>query len=133
MFKLLSIVPFLVLATRVLASTGGDPIPLDDKTFSPAAARNQIAHILNLNGNLSTPGGILSTLLPFLFAFGGIILFVMLVWGGFEILFGAAEPKSQEAGKQRITAALLGFLLLFASIWIAQIAEVIFGVNILHN
>ncbi len=55
----------------------------------------------------------------------------MIVWGGFEILTGAATKKSVDAGKQRITAALLGFLLLFATYWIGQLLEVVFGIVIL--
>lgn len=81
--------------------------------------------------NFSRPAGILNALIPYLFTFAGLILFVMLLWGGFEMLSGAATPKSQEAGKQRITAALTGFALLFMSYWFAQIIEYIFGLNIL--
>ncbi|MEP7167345.1 MAG: pilin [Candidatus Woesebacteria bacterium] len=80
---------------------------------------------------LTTPRGIISKLLPYLFSFGGLILFIMLIWGGFEMLTGAADPKSQQAGKERITAALVGFLLLFASFWLAQIVQRIFGISIL--
>lgn len=78
-----------------------------------------------------SPAGILNTLIPYLFVFAGLILFVMLLWGGFEMLTGAATPKSTEAGKQRITAALIGFILLFISYWIAQIVQFITGVNVL--
>lgn len=80
---------------------------------------------------LSTPGGVISRLLVFAFPLGGLILFAMLVWGGFEIMIGSANKKSVDAGKQRITAALVGFALLFSSYWIAQILEVIFGIVIL--
>ena len=79
----------------------------------------------------STPGGIVSRALDFAFPIAGLILFVMLVWGGFEILAGAAGKKSLDAGKQRATAAVIGFLLLFSSYWIAQIVEYVFGVAIL--
>lgn len=78
-----------------------------------------------------TPGGFLSAALPYLFSLAGLILFIMILWGGFEMLYGAADTKAQEAGKQRITAALIGFTLLFVSYWIAQIVGYIFGVNIL--
>ncbi len=80
---------------------------------------------------LTTPRGIISRLLPYLFTIGGLILFVMLVWGGFEMLTGAATPKSQESGKQRMTMAILGFILLFVSYWLAQLVEIIFGIAIL--
>ncbi len=79
---------------------------------------------------LSTPGGIVSRLLVFSFPMAGLILFTMIVWGGGEILAGAASKKSVDAGKQRITAAIVGFLLLFSSYWIIQIVEIIFGVVI---
>lgn len=82
--------------------------------------------------DLSTPGGIISRLLLFLFPLAGLILFVMIVWGGFEILAKASDSKKAlDAGKNRITAAIVGFLLLFASYWLVQIAEVIFGITIL--
>ena len=76
-------------------------------------------------------GVIISALLPYLYVFGGLILFVMLIWGGFEMMAGAAEAKSQEAGKQRITAAVIGFVILFASYWIAQLLQILFGIQIL--
>ncbi|NCN24376.1 MAG: hypothetical protein GW945_02745 [Candidatus Pacebacteria bacterium] len=55
----------------------------------------------------------------------------MLSWAGFEMLAGASSEKSLDAGKQRATAAIVGFLLLFVSYWIMQIVEVIFGITIL--
>lgn len=77
-----------------------------------------------------TPGGFITAIFPYLFAAGGLILFVMLLWGSMEILLGAASPKSAESGKKRITTALIGFLILFASFWIMQILQRIFGIDI---
>lgn len=85
----------------------------------------------NLATDLSTPGGIISRLLDFAFPLAGLILFVMLVWGGFEMVYGANNTsKAIEAGKNRITTALIGFILLFASYWIMQLVEVILGITI---
>ncbi len=81
---------------------------------------------------LSTPGGIINRFIQnYAFPLAGLILFVMLVWGGFEMLSGAANKKSIDAGKQRITAAVIGFVLLFAAYWIIQIIEAMFGLSIL--
>jgi len=81
---------------------------------------------------LSTPGGIVSRFLGvFAFPIAGLILFVMLIWGGVEMMASSATSKSVDAGKQRVTTALLGFLLLFASFWIARILEMMFGIKIL--
>ncbi len=79
----------------------------------------------------TTPRGIISELLPYLFTIAGLILFVMIVLGGFEMLTGAANPKSQDAGRNRISNALIGFLLLFSSYWLAQLVEIVFGISIL--
>ncbi len=80
---------------------------------------------------LSTPGGIVSRVLNFLFPLAGLVLFVMLVWGGFEILSKSSQgTKGVEAGRNRITAAIVGFILLFATYWMAQIIEIVFGIVI---
>ena len=77
-----------------------------------------------------TPGSIITTAMPYLFAIAGTILFVMIVMGGIEIMMGAGNPKSAENGKNRITAAIIGFFILFCSFWIGQIVQIIFGINI---
>lgn len=81
-------------------------------------------------GRFITPGSFISTAFPYLFAIAGLILFVMIVWGGLEIMLGASNPKSAESGKQRITSAIIGFFLLFSVFWIGQIVQIIFGLNI---
>ena len=80
---------------------------------------------------LSTPEGLINRSLSFVFPIAGMILFGMLVAGGAEMMFGAAGKKSVDSGKQRATAALVGFILLFASYWIVQIVERVFGIDIL--
>src|SRR3989344_1463858 len=98
-----------------------NPLKIGNKnnTASPHAVR------------LSTPGGIVTRFLQFAFPIAGLILFAMLSWAGFEILTGAANQKSLDAGKQRATAAIVGYLLLFASYWLMQIVEVVFGISVL--
>ncbi len=84
------------------------------------------------DASLSTPGGIISKALKsFVFPIAGIILFVVLLLGGFQMLAGANNSKSLEEGKQKITSAIIGFILLFAAYWIAQLLEIIFGIRIL--
>jgi len=80
---------------------------------------------------LSTPGGIISEILSFAFPIAGMILFVILIMAGLKMLTGASNSKNMEEGKQMITTAILGFIILFAAYWIAQLLEIIFGINIL--
>lgn len=79
---------------------------------------------------LSTPGGILSRVLRYAIPIAGLILFVMIVWGGFEMVASSASAK-KDAGRQRITAAVIGFILLFSAYWIAQIVQAAFGIKFL--
>ena len=79
----------------------------------------------------SNLGGIINAFLPTLLTIAGLILFGMLVMGGFTMLAGAADKESQEKGKKMITSALTGFFIIFLAYWIAQILHVVFKVNIL--
>ncbi len=106
---------------------GGQPVTQDVlDTFNP------IKRFSSHPDKLETPGAIISYFLAdFAFYLAGIILFVMLIWGGFEMIAGAANKKSLDAGKQRVTAALIGFLILFSVYWLARILESIFNIEIL--
>lgn len=86
---------------------------------------------IGLKSGNETLGGIIGNLLPYLLTIAGLILFVMLVMGGFTMLAGAADKESQEKGKKMITSALVGFFIIFAAYWIAQLLQVIFKINIL--
>ncbi len=112
---------------------GNVNVSADDTSLTPAQVRAELSGDIAADPALTSPGSILSKLLPYLFVFGGLILFVMLIWGGFEMMGGATNPKASENGKNRITAAFKGFIILFVAVWIAQLAETIFGINILGN
>jgi hypothetical protein len=77
------------------------------------------------------PAGIVSRVLDFAFPLAGIILFVMIVIGGFQMVMGAGEQKAMESGRQRVTYAIIGFILLFSVYWIAQILETLLNIKIL--
>jgi len=77
-----------------------------------------------------TIGKIISALLPYIFALAGLILFIFLIMGGFELLTSGGNPESTKKAQGRITSALIGFLIIFLAYWITQILEVIFGITI---
>jgi hypothetical protein len=79
----------------------------------------------------SNLGSIINSFLPTLLTIAGLILFGMLVMGGFTMLAGAADKESQEKGKKMITSSLTGFFIIFLAYWIDQILQVIFKINIL--
>ncbi|MCX6726116.1 MAG: hypothetical protein NT052_02265 [Candidatus Shapirobacteria bacterium] len=85
-------------------------------------------------GQIGTVGNIISTLLQNIYVLAGIILFVLLIVGGLSFIMGAGEenPEKAKKGKQAITAALTGFVIIFCSYWIIRIIEIITGMNIFN-
>ena len=77
----------------------------------------------------ATPADFINEALKYAFPIAGIILFVMILWGGFEMLAGATQSKSKDAGRQRVTAAIVGFFILFLAYWIAKIIGIVFGIQ----
>lgn len=82
-------------------------------------------------GNFGDIGSLISSLIPYALILGGIILFIMLIIGGFEILLSVGNQEKTAAGASRIKNALIGFLLLFGIYWLAQIVQVLFKIQIL--
>lgn len=80
-----------------------------------------------------TISDIISNVLPNIYILAGIILFFLLIGGGLMFIFSAGQesPEGAGQGKKAITAALIGFLIIFASYWIIQIIEYVTGVGIL--
>jgi len=75
-------------------------------------------------------GDILSRLLPYVYAVAGLMLFIFLIIGGFGYLTSGGDPKKVEMAQGKITHALMGFLIIFLSYWLAQLFEIIFGIQI---
>lgn len=102
------------IAQRLVISAGPTPLeiigPLDER-FTDLAS-------------------VINAALPYIYAIAGIILFVFIVWGGFDYLTAMGNPKKAEAGKNKITYALIGFFMIFAAFWISQIISYIFKLNI---
>ena len=77
-------------------------------------------------------GEIISNLLQNIYVLAGILLFVLLIVGGFSFIIGAGQdnPEQAKKGKQALTAALIGFAVIFCSYWVIKIIEIITGLKI---
>lgn len=84
-----------------------------------------------ISSNTNFVSNLFTVVLPYVFIIAGLGLFVMLVAGGFQVMTAVSNPEGADAGKKRITAAFIGFFILFASYWIVQALEIIFGIKIL--
>src|SRR3990167_6311291 len=86
--------------------------------------------------NIATPslggttlGTIISLLLTYLFPLAGLLLFLYLVFAGFQFLTSGGDPKKVEQAKQRLTNGIIGFIIVFISYWLVQIIARILGLN----
>lgn len=73
----------------------------------------------------------ISAILPNVYMVIGLVLFVYLLIGGFLVVSAAGNEHNLDQGKQIITSAIIGFIVVFASYWIIQAVEIVTGQNIL--
>lgn len=81
------------------------------------------------NGN-SSVGPIISKALPIIIGLAGLGLLVMLISAGYTFMTSAGDAKKMEKGKQQLTFAIVGFLIVFGAYWVVQIVGVMFGTGI---
>lgn len=65
-----------------------------------------------------------------LLALGGIVLFLMLLSGGFKYLTSAGDPKAVEGAQKTLTYAIGGFILLAFSYLILVIIGTLTGADV---
>jgi type IV secretion system pilin len=72
---------------------------------------------------------IISQLLPYIYVAAGLLLLLMLISGGITLMTSGGNPEKSKAGYGRIKGALIGFLIIFVSYFIALIVEKVLGVK----
>lgn len=100
----------------------------------PTPIRAQITITPTFYGSpFSEFGKLVGVLIANAYIIAGIVILFLLVFGGLSIIKGAGAGDQQKTGqgKQAFTAAIIGFLIIFASYWIIQIVQFITGVKIL--
>jgi hypothetical protein len=65
----------------------------------------------------------------FLIPLASIILFLVLIWGGYDFMMSGGQEDKISAGKAKITTAIIGFVLLVLSYFMARLLGTIFGVG----
>ena len=83
--------------------------------------------------NNATIGELVGALLPYIFAGAGLLLLLFLVFGGLSLMLSRGDPKAVQSAKDKITSALVGFIIVFASYWIVQIVGRILGIEEIIN
>lgn len=100
---------------------------------NPPLDFDTIQNDVNPHVGQATPGGIISDLLPYIFSIAGIVLLLTLIMGGIQLMTSGGDPKSTQAAKQKITNAIIGIVIFFASFWIVQIVGAVLGISTFSN
>jgi len=74
---------------------------------------------------------VVNKLMPYIFGFAGLALFVMLISGGITLMTAAGDPAKSKSGYGKIFTSLIGFIIIFISYFVTQIIEVVLGIKIL--
>ncbi len=77
-------------------------------------------------------GDLVSLLVKFVFVVSGITILLFIILGGIGMIAGAgnSNPEQIEKGKQSVTSALIGFVIVFVAYWIVQLIEIWTGIKI---
>jgi len=86
-----------------------------------------------VKGTFPDLGTIISTILPNLYILAGIILFFLIIFGGFTIVSSGGNPEQTQKGQQTLTGARIGFVIIFASYWIVELIQYLTGIQILNS
>jgi len=79
--------------------------------------------------SINTVGDVVNRLTSFLIPLAGIILIFVFIWGGFDFLTSQGSPEKIKSGGAKITAGLIGFILLVLAYFITNLLAKIFGFN----
>lgn len=89
-----------------------------------------IGNVNNSAGGIGILQLFLTTLLNFAFALGGVIFFIMLIWGGYEYLTAGGDKEAVQKATKRLTNGFIGICILFSIYALLFVIEVLFGISL---
>ncbi len=76
-------------------------------------------------------GSMIGSFLPYVMIIAGLSLLFLLIVGGITLMTSAGDPNKAKEGSGKITAGLIGFLIIILAYFITQLVEVVLGVKFL--
>jgi hypothetical protein len=98
-------------------------IPVNNPWANPCKDNNKIPTAIGCIDYTNT-SGLTKSLLTFALGVGGGIAFLLMIIGSFMIMTSSGNPERQQAGKEMITSAIMGLLLILLSVFILQLIGV---------
>ncbi|NMB56595.1 hypothetical protein GYA19_01490 [Candidatus Beckwithbacteria bacterium] len=106
-----------------------EPAPqYDNKGSSSSFKISELSDSISTKyGNL---GNVISIVFKYFLAIAGVVLFLLILFSGFNLLTSAGNQEKIEKGQKTLTSAIIGFIIIFVSFWLMQIIQYIGGLNL---
>jgi hypothetical protein len=75
-------------------------------------------------------GGLIGTILPYIFGIAAILLLIYLVAGGLSMMLSRGDPKAMQAAQSQITNALIGFVIVFFAFTLVALIGKVLGITV---
>jgi len=80
-------------------------------------------------GATTTPGQIIGKVLPYIYYGSGFAVLLYAVLGGFEVMISQGDPKKIASGREKITYAIIGFIILFIAYAVVRLIGMILDIQ----
>jgi ABC-type uncharacterized transport system permease subunit len=80
-----------------------------------------------LDPSVKDLGSVINKLVSFLIPFAAVILVLIFMWGGYDFLMSQGSADKLKAAKAKITAGIIGFVLLILAYFITNLFASLFG------
>lgn len=129
--SLISILLTIIIFAPVFpqAIVFGQPQPGDPIGAIPLGDYLKLSDDTKISDVYSTPAFIVNLIVRNLFVVAGVLLLVIGLYSGSQYIFGG--KSGVENAKKTLTAAAVGFILMFSAYWIIQVIKIITATDII--
>lgn len=79
---------------------------------------------------ISDLGDLFKNVVSYALGFAGIVLFILLIIGGFKFITSGGDPKAVEGARKTLTSAIAGLVIIIISFLILVLITKITGVDV---
>ncbi|OGM28037.1 hypothetical protein A3D00_05455 [Candidatus Woesebacteria bacterium RIFCSPHIGHO2_02_FULL_38_9] len=88
---------------------------------------------IKIFANSSAVSTIINLVIPYVFVAAGLLLLLLILYGGFTFITSATNPKGVEQAKSILTAAIVGFVIVFVAYWVVQLVIIALGLSTVRS